>query len=105
MKALLILQILSFFAAASSLHAAPPKIQPSEPKDGVYLTYGMHSIVLELKKDRFRYWFTSDELPVKGEEINYPLEGTFTTEGNSIVLKHEKLFPLDSNWTFKTVDG
>ncbi|MGJ8642876.1 MAG: hypothetical protein ACSHX9_05670 [Luteolibacter sp.] len=105
MKAFIILPILSCFVAASSILAAPPEIETSKPKDGVYLTYGMHSIVLELKENRFRYWFTSDRLPAKGEELDYPLEGSFTVDGDTIVLEHKEFIPLESNWTFKTVDG
>lgn len=105
MKANIKILTLSLLATTLTVSATPPKVESVKPKDGIYVTYGMHSIVLELKNDQFRYWFSSDRLPAKGEEIDYPLEGSFTAEGDKIVLQHKKFIPLESNWTFKTLDG
>jgi len=104
MKVIPKLLALTFFASILTVSAAPPKIESTEPKDGVYVTYSLgHSTVLELKDKRFRYWFTSDRIPL--EKIDYPLEGDFTTVGDSIVLEYRNVTQLQSNWTFRTVEG
>jgi len=105
MKANIKRLILSLLATTLAVSAVPSKVDGVKPQDGIYVTYGMHSIVLELKNDQFRYWFSSDRLPAKGEAIEYPLEGSFTVTGDKIVLQHKKFIPLESNWTFKKLDG
>ncbi|MGJ8635052.1 MAG: hypothetical protein ACSHX7_14145 [Luteolibacter sp.] len=104
MKAIPKLLALTFCASVFTVSAAPPKIESVEPKDGVFVTYGLgHSTVLELKDKRFRYWFTSDRIRL--EKVEYPLKGDFTTVGDSIVLEYRKGTPLQSNWTFRAVNG
>ena len=86
-----------------SAPAEQPKIEVAAATDGVFVTYGMHNIVLELKDGKFRYWFSSDA--GSGEERGNPLEGTYTAEGDKLVLKHDKMIPLEKNWTARSVDG
>lgn len=82
--------------------AEPLKIEAATPANGVFVTYGYHTTVLELKDGKFRYWFSSDAVL---EELKYPLEGSYTTEGDKISLKHEKIYPPQVDWTAKSVDG
>ena len=104
MKTTLLSVGVAFLSHSSAYSDAPPKIEITQPQDGVYVTFGLgHSIVLELKEERFRYWFSSDRIPL--EKVEYPLEGSFTVVGDSIALEHKKLIPLSSNWTFRTIDG
>ncbi len=100
MKAI-ILAIGMIFPAAAADQA---KIAPATPADGVYVTYGDHSIVLELKGGKFRYWFSSDA-KIAGDELKYPLAGTYSTDGDKIVLKHEKITAPQGEWTARQVDG
>jgi hypothetical protein len=93
----------TFLTGASSSMAEEPRIEKTSPQDGVFVTYGGHNIVLELKGSRFRYWFSSDEL--SPDAPAYPLEGTFTAAEDKVVLKHDKFIPLESNWTFRMIDG
>lgn len=84
--------------------AEPPKIESAAPANGVFVTYGYHSTVLELKDGKFRYWFSSD-VKIAGDETKYPLEGSYTTDGDTITLKHEKIHPPQVEWTARKVDG
>jgi hypothetical protein len=102
MKAIASLIAAVFLVTPSSVLAEEPKIEKARPQNGVFVTYGWHTIVLELKNGKFRYWFSSD---VKGEVVAYPLEGTYSTTEDKIVLKHYKFIPIESIWTFRTVDG
>lgn len=88
--------------ASLTASAEPLKIEAAKPANGVFVTYGYHSTVLELKDGKFRYWFSSD---VVDEKLKYPLEGTYTTEGDTISLKNENIFPPEVDWTAKSVDG
>lgn len=92
----------AFLMVPSPAWADEPEIAKAEPQNGVFVTYGWHSIVLELKDGKFRYWFSSD---AKGEDVAYPLEGSYTTSEDKIVLKHHRFIPLESNWTFRSIDG
>lgn len=99
--------LLAFVLAIASgitFAAESPKVEVGVPKDGVFLTRGWHSIVLELKGGKFRYWFVSDA-KIKGLERKYPLEGSYKTEGDKITLEHPTMIDLESNWTVRTVDG
>ncbi|WP_035614953.1 hypothetical protein [Haloferula sp. BvORR071] len=96
-----ILAIGMIFPAAAADQA---KIAPAIPADGVFVTYGDHSIVLELKGGKFRYWFSSDA-KIAGDELKYPLAGTYSTDGDKIVLKHEKIPGLQGEWAARQVDG
>jgi hypothetical protein len=93
----------TFLTGASSAMAEEPRIEKTSPQDGVFVTYGGHNIVLELKGSKFRYWFSSDRL--SPDAPAYPLEGTFTAADDKVVLKHDKFIPLESNWTFRMIDG
>jgi hypothetical protein len=97
-----LLTIAVAFLGASSLVAADkPKIVAASPTNGVFFIYGWHKTVIELKDGKFRYWFWSD----LGGSYVEGLEGTYTTEGDKIVLKHQKLIPLMSNWTVRSING
>lgn len=94
----------AFLSLTSAFSAEPPKIGIASPAEGVFVTYGFgtgHNTVIELKGGKFRYWFSSDR---KGADVE-GLEGTYTAEGDKIVLKHPKLIPLESNWTVRSIDG
>lgn len=94
----------ALLSLTSALSAAPPKIEIASPAEGVFVTYGFgvgHNTVIELKGGKFRYWFSSDR---KGADVE-GLEGTYTTEGDKIVMKHPKLIPLESNWSVRSIDG
>ena len=87
--------------------ATSPKVSavtPCKPQNGVFFTYtGYMSTVLELKDGHFRYWFESDAKD--SDEPKYPLSGEYSTVGNTITLKHDKIFPPQSQWTFRAVNG
>ena len=94
----------AFLSLTSAFAAAPPKIETASPPEGVFVTYGFgvgHNTVVELKGGKFRYWFSSDR---KGADVE-ALEGTYTADGDKIVLTHPKLIPLVSEWTVRSIDG
>lgn len=43
------------------------------------------STILELKDGHYRYWFNSDA-KMPGEQLRYPLEGTYTVKGDTITM-------------------
>ena len=76
-------------------------IEPADVVDGVYLTHTWHSYVIELKKGRFRYWFSSDAMDSEVER----LEGPFDVEGTQVVLSHPKLPGRRADWEVLSIDG
>ena len=89
---------LSAFAAADEVPAEPA----APAREGVFFTYtGYMTTVLELKDHHFRYWFESDMK--SGREPDYPLTGEYSVSGDTLTLKHEKVF--QKQWSFRTVDG
>jgi hypothetical protein len=96
----------SFLSLASAFSADLPKIEVASPAEGVFVTYSRglgHNTVIELKGGKFRYWFSSDCVTL--EKVEYPLEGSYTAEGDQIVIKHPMLYTLVSNWTVRSIDG
>jgi hypothetical protein len=104
MKTTFLLIGAAFLSHTIAFSAAPPKIEVASVAEGVFVTYGFgtgHNMVIELKSGKFRYWFSSDR---KGSDVE-ALEGTYTAEGDKIVLKHPELIPLVSNWIVRSIDG
>jgi hypothetical protein len=80
---------------------APPKPMNSV-QEGVYYFRNMYStLILELKKGKFRYWFRSD---LRGpREPTYPLSGQYMTNGGAVILLHKEI--SQTNWTFMMFRG
>ena len=81
-----------------------PAISETGPHEGVFVTYtGFMRTILELDGGRFRYWFLSDakRLP----EPDYPLEGNYSIANNRVLLAHPDVSVLQSDWTFRDVNG
>lgn len=95
----------AFLTLSSVFSAAPPKIEVASPAEGVFVTYSFFvtgdTTVIELNGGKFRYWHSGKR---NASELE-GLEGTYTTEGDKIVLKHPKLMTPESNWIFRSVDG
>ncbi len=101
MRTIILFISLALLGLPGIASAEAPKVEAASAPEGVFVTYGWHNMVIELKDGKFRYWFSSD---VKGADLE-GLEGTYSSEGDKIVLTHPKLFPLVSNWTVRSVDG
>jgi hypothetical protein len=63
---------------------------------------GYSTLILELKKGGFRYWFSSD---VSGlDEPTYPVTGEYSIEGPRIKLMHKERH-LQDEWTFRKLNS
>lgn len=68
--------------------------------------------ILELKDGRFRYWMRSDAKQMPGEEVRYPLTGTYTAKGGTVTMEikiasrpaiegeQPRDFYMTEKWTF-----
>lgn len=67
---------------------------PQQDPSGVYQmpreVQGFSGETLELKDGKFRYWFYSDV--EGGKEPKYPLEGTYTVQGDTITFEHPDFY-------------
>jgi hypothetical protein len=105
MKTIFLSISVAFLSLSGAFSADPHKIEVASQAEGVFVTYSFFvtgdSTVIELKGGKFRYWHSGRRNAAELEG----LEGTYTAEGDKIVLKHPKLMPPESNWMFRTVDG
>jgi len=71
-------------------------------KDGVYMfKNGYSSMIIQLKKNKFKYWFSSDV--VLRNKPTYPISGDYTVKGNKITLNHKDIY--QKKWEYRIFKG
>ena len=99
--AILLLLGLMFTTSADN----PPKytVTDIKPLEGVFImATGYSTIVIELKKGNFRYWFSTDVVVTGVEQPKYPLKGKYKIKGNTVILEHKQI--TQKEWTFRKIN-
>ena len=94
--------ILSLIAIAEEKYRY--EVTDIKPQEGVFImTAGGETILLELKKEHFRYWFSSNVIIPGKKKPKYPLKGKYKIKGNAILIEHNHI--SQKEWTFRKINS
>lgn len=91
-----------FILCSSVLTTSVSWAETAKLEDGVYAHFDPNNTeIIELRGDRFRYWFSSD-VKAKGDP-EYPLSGKFIFDRGGVTLRNSKIF--ESRWRYRSFEG